>query len=507
MNPRNAKRIWMHFFTLLLFLVACTTPSQLPQESNQVKVSSTFVPTLPPTHTPTIIVASDEITQTASENAASNAKPENACSQASLGESSLLSNWDRKLALHTLIPINPISGQPLCAYAPLPIGRNYFYAFSPDGKDLAVVASQREDGRDGVLQLIDLQNWQATSTSIKFDYWVNAMDFSPDEHALAVVSAAPPTGKHGLPDGYRLAVIDVANQSIQAETSLSFVPRLVRFTTDGASLVVYGGTVTEGDLANADPHLLLLDSATLATDWEIRLEGLTDGQFWQGESDNPDAFTFWSPAIVFSPEKEAIYIVHADANRLTTVDLALRTTGTVQIQPATSWIERLLALTAGVAQAKGLNGGIKSAVLSADGSRLYVVGESGVTSQDSNGEWQFSNEVLGLQVIDAASGMEIARLETECTDLALSSDGNVLFLHGWSNIAWTDVVDAHSLEIVAHLAGRYLISGRLLNGEAILLSSAQNESSLTSLASLDPASLKEITAWGVRDFASWIVAP
>src|SRR3989337_864384 len=384
MNPRNAKRIWMHFFTLLLFLVACTTPSQLPPESNQVKVSSTFVPTLPPTHTPTIIVASDEITQPASETAASNAKPENACSQASLGESSLLSSWDRKLALHTLIPINPISGQPLCAYAPLPIGRNYFYAFSPDGKDLAVGASQREDGRDGVLQLIDLQNWQATSTSIKFDYWVNAMDFSPDEHALAVVSAAPPTGKHGLPDGS----------------------------------------------------------------------------------------AFWSPAIVFSPEKKAIYIVHADANRLTIVDLALRTTGTVQIQPATSWIERLLALTAGVAQAKGLNGGIKSAVLSADGSRLYVVGESGVTSQDSNGEWQFSNEVLGLQVIDAASGMEIARLETESTDLALSNDGNVLFLHGWSNIAWTDVVEADSLEIVAHLAGRYLISGRLLNGEDIMLSSA-----------------------------------
>src|SRR3989337_2054528 len=94
MNPRNAKRIWMHFFTLLLFLVACTTPSQLPPESNQVKVSSTFVPTLPPTHTPTIIVATDEITQTASENAASNAKPENACSQASLGEG-CMSIWGR----------------------------------------------------------------------------------------------------------------------------------------------------------------------------------------------------------------------------------------------------------------------------------------------------------------------------------------------------------------------------------------------------------------------------
>src|SRR3990172_2001782 len=376
MNPRNAKRIWMHFFTLLLFLVACTTPSQLPQESNQVKVSSTFVPTLPPTHTPTIIVASDEITQTASENAASNAKPENACSKASLGESFLMAIWDRKLAQHTLIPINPISGQPLCAYAPLPIGRNYFYTFSPDGKRLALVVSQREDGRDGELQLIDLQNWQVIPTSIKFDYWVSAMDFSPDWHALVVASAGPPSSKHGLPDGYRLVVIDLANQSIQAETLLVFSPRLVQFTAGGASLVVYGGTVREVDLTNEDPHLVLLDSTSLAKDWETRLAGLADGQIWQDASDNPDSVIFWSPAIVFSPEKQAVFIVHADANQLTTVDLALRTTSTVQIRPATSWIERLLALTAGVAHAKGLNGAIKSAVLSADGNRLYVVGRS-----------------------------------------------------------------------------------------------------------------------------------
>ena len=507
MNLRNARKIWMQLFTLALFLAACATPAQLPVESDLVKATLKTVPTLLPTLTRTSIAAPDETTPVASDSAASSAKPENACSQVPLGESSLIASWDRKLDQYNLIPTNPISGQPLCAYAPLPMGRNYFYAFSPDGKRLALVVSLREDGRDGELQLIDLQNWQAIPTSIKFDYWVNAMDFSPDGRALAVASAEPLTGKHGLPGGYRLAVVDLANQSIQAETLLAFVPRLVRFTTDGASLVVYGGTVTEGDLANEDPHLLLLDSTSLATDWEIRLAGLADGQIWRDASDNPDSVIFWSPAIVFSPEKQAIYIVHADANQLTTVDLALRTTSTVQIQMATSWIERLLALTAGVAQAKGLNGGIKSAVLSADGTRLYVVGESGVTSQDSNGEWQFSREALGLQVIDATSGMEIARMETESTDLALSSDGNRLFLRGWSDIAWTDVVDAGSLELAAHLAGRYLIPGRLLNGEAILLSNAQNGSSLTSLASLDPGSLEEIKDWGVRDYASWLVAP
>lgn len=265
--------------------------------------------------------------------------------------------------------------------------------------------------------------------------------------------------------------------------------------------------MTEADMTQADAQVLLMDPATLTTQWETRLKGLSDGQVWTDESNNPDSFTLWSPAVVFSPEKQAVYIVHANANQLTTVDIAKRTASTIEIQPATSWIERLLALTAGVAQAKGLNGAVKSAVLSGDGSRLYVVGESGVVSKDANGEWQFSREVLGLKVIDTASGREIARRETEATDPALSRDGRFLFLRGWSETAWTDVFDAESLELVTHLAGRFLSSSRLLNGEAVLLSNIQYGSGLTSLASLDPASFEEIKAWKVRDSAYWLVPP
>src|SRR4030067_3121715 len=109
MIPRNAEIIWMQLFTLALFLAGCATPAWLPVESDQVKATLRSVPTLPPTLTPTSITAPDEMTPTASDSAASSAKPENACSQASLGESSLMAIWDRKLDQHNLIPINPIS--------------------------------------------------------------------------------------------------------------------------------------------------------------------------------------------------------------------------------------------------------------------------------------------------------------------------------------------------------------------------------------------------------------
>lgn len=507
MITRKVKTFWLYLFTLALLLTGCATPNQMPVGNDQVQVDPTSLPTQAPILTPTAIAKSAGITPEVVEPGTPTAQPEDECSQVVLGESALMAVWDRKQKQHILTPINPLSGQTLCAYDPLPIGRNYFHTFTADGNHLAIVSYQREDGRDGVLQLIDLQNWQAIPASIKFDNWVNVMDFSPDGNTLAIASAGLPTGKHGLPDGYHMVVVDLKSQSVTAEKLLELVPRLVHFTADGASIVVYGGSVTEADMTQADAQVLLMDPATLTTQWETRLKGLSDGQVWTDESNNPDSFTLWSPAVVFSPEKQAVYIVHANANQLTTVDIAKRTASTIEIQPATSWIERLLALTAGVAQAKGLNGAVKSAVLSGDGSRLYVVGESGVVSKDANGEWQFSREVLGLKVIDTASGREIARRETEATDPALSRDGRFLFLRGWSETAWTDVFDAESLELVTHLAGRFLISSRLLNGEAVLLSNIQSGSGLTSLASLDPASFEEIKAWKVRDSAYWLVPP
>ena len=507
MITRKARTIRVYLFTLALLLAGCATPNQMPIENDQVQVNPTSLPTQAPTPSPTAIAKSAAITPEVVEPVTPTAQIEDECSQVGLGESALMAVWDRKQKQHTLTPVNPISGQTLCAYAPLPIGRNYFHTFSADGSLLALVSYKREDGRDGVLQLIDLQNWQAIPTSIKFANWVNVMDFSQDGNTLAIASSGLPTGKHGLPDGYRLVVIDLVDQAIIAEKSLEFVPRLVRFTADGTSLAVYGGSVTETDMVQPDARVLLLDPVTLSTQWEKQLKGLVDGQVWIDESYNPDSFTFWSPAVVFSPEKQTIYIVHADADQLTTVDLAKRTASTIEIQPSTSWIERLLALTAGVAQAKGLNGAVKSAVLSGDGSRLYVVGESGDVKKAANGEWQFNREVLGLKVIDTASGMEIARRETEATDLALSHDGRFLFLRGWSETAWTDVFDAESLELITHLAGRFLNSSQLLNGQTVLLSNIQYGSGLTSLASLDPASFEEFKAWKVRDSAYWLVPP
>jgi hypothetical protein len=237
----------------------------MPVENDQVQVNPTSLPTQAPILTPTEIANSGGISPEVVEPETPTAQPEEECSQVALGESALMAVWDRKQKQHTLTPINPLSGQPLCAYAPLPIGRYYFIPFRR-WASLLWWSYQRMTP-DGVLQLIDLQNWQAIPTSIIFENWVNVMDFSPDGNTLATTSAGLPTGKHGLPDGYRLMVIDLKSQSVTAEKLLELVPRLVRFTADGASLV-HGWTVTEADMVQADAQVLLLDSATLSTQWK-----------------------------------------------------------------------------------------------------------------------------------------------------------------------------------------------------------------------------------------------
>jgi hypothetical protein len=70
-------------------------------------------------------------------------------------------------------------------------------------------------------------------------------------------------------------------------------------------------------------------------------------------------------------------------------------------------------------------------------------------------------------------------------------------------VPWTDVLDATSLEVVAHLDGHYVIPAQAQDGQPILLSSDSHTGN-TALAALDTQSLDAIHAWTVVQYAAWI---
>lgn len=430
------------------------------------------------------------------------------CSSSPLMESVLLSRFDQGQASHLLTPVDPLTGQELCDYQPVSTGLSPSYAFAWDegfARMLALVISRRDDHSDGRLHLIDLADWQDQVTDIEIPSWVIAMTFDPTGRRLAVVYP-----ESGIEEGVwsnrsRMIVIDVAARQVVAKTIVPLTPRLLAFSEDGDSLMVYGVTNQDGSGLSGEAQALLLDAANLDVIWELALEAVADGQTWLYTSDGTEEYVWWGPAAVLSPNHQALFIVHADEDQLTSVDFSKRSLDTVEIQPQLSWFERLLSLTAGVARAKVVDGTSKQAVLSEDGERLYVVGQTSDTWQDENGNWQFSQTPLGLQVVDVRTGTEIARLDSEATELDLSPDGRHLYLRGWSGSgAWTEIVDLEKLEIVNRLVGRRLIPAARLNGEPILLSSSSNSGYQTTLAVFDLDSLEEIKKWRVQEYAEWV---
>ncbi|MCI0393473.1 MAG: hypothetical protein L0332_10415 [Chloroflexi bacterium] len=408
---------------------------------------------------------------------------------------------------HELVQIDPQSGEEIAGVTPIKLGRGYDYVLSPDGRTLAVIAYTTEDGRNGKLHLIDLAAWQGVETAIEIDKWTDTLAFSSDGGRLVIAYPGRLAGFNGQPENYIIVVVDVARQAIVAETTVLFAPKLVAFTPDDRSLVVYGGELAPEKDENAQPaHAALLNATDLSVTWEQLLPGILDGNYLGEEVANGEqAMIGWRPATALSPDKMTLYIVHADEDKLTTVDFAGRGTQTVEIRPAQTLLDRLLALTAGVAYAKYYDGTEKQAVISPDGSRLYVVGWTSDTTVSEDDEWSFDYYAHGLKVIDTASGAEIASLDLQASGVSLSADGRQLYVVGWisSNRPFTEVYDATSLELITRLPDRLASATQTLDGRPVLLSTTYVGNS-TRLAVIDGVTLEELSTVVVGDYAQFL---
>ena len=432
----------------------------------------------------------------------------------------LLSAWNAQERRHEIRRVDSASGQDAPGYAPIVLGdyRLYDtpYAFSRDGQQLAVAAGHGEVCEPyaggtrcmtsaDILHLIDLSGWREVKATLSGKGWTGPLAFSPDGARLALV--------YNERGSSRLWLFDADSGKTLAQGALTFAPTLLAYTQDGTGLVTYGTPpgAKPGMTEPGPPRALLIDVATLEVEWEQTLEGVISGDWCLENCEathGAQVFTFWTPAVVLSPDGRQLYIVHADADRLTTVNFEARSVRTVEIDAAQTWFERLLALTADTAQAKGpVEGASKAAVLAPDGKRLYVVGRSVDSPRDANGAWEFREDFLGLQVIDVDNGRQVAHQEGRAAGIKISPDGATLMLAGWGETApWTDVLDAATLRRVRRLTGWETAALRQLNGRPVVLASQPGEKA-TQLVLLDGESFEVIQAWSVQGFGRWVTGP
>ncbi|HEX5505594.1 MAG TPA: hypothetical protein VFW96_23455 [Thermomicrobiales bacterium] len=442
-----------------------------------------------------------------------------------LAASALLERRDTSQAQrrYEIRPVDPATGQAAPGYGPVVAGENTMfvspYAFSADGRALAVAASRGQSctasgggtacrASADVLRLVALPTWREVDTPLPGDGWAWPLAFSPDAARLALVYHAA--------DATTLLLFDAATGAPLAHRALDFSSTLLWYTRDGAALALYGQPpgADPGMSRPGTPRVLLLDAASLATRWEQPLANILSGAWCQEACDaahGEQLFASWTPAAVPAPDGSRLYIIHADDATLTTVDLAARAVRTAEIRPAQSWFERLLAGTASVAAAKGgERGAYKAAVISPDGTRLYVIGRAMRAELATPGDWQTSDDALGLQVVDAASGRLLASHPGDATALALTPDGARVLLSGRDDSApWTEVLDAGSLQPVARVAGWWQVAaGRRLDGQPVVLASQpQPDGQATRLALLDPRSFAVVHTWTVDGYATWLTGP
>lgn len=422
----------------------------------------------------------------------------------------LRNRMERRYELHL---VDPRTGQEPPGYPPIDLGDNFVHTYSADGNRLAIIGfhgqscdsyagGSRCRPGGGVLHLIDLQAWREVTATLPVEGWVWPLAFSPNGTRVALASSEART--------HTLLAIDARTGETIAQRDLGFPPSALEYSHDGQSLLIYG--VPAGSAAGMTkpdpPRAVRLDARTLEVVWQQELSDVTSG-FWCrencNESHEEQLFAAWSPAVVLSHEMQALYILHADAETLTTVDFDARTVRSVEIREAQSWLERLLVLTAGVARAKGgAEGATKAAVLSPDGTRLYVVGQAMHSQRDADGHWQVTNEALGLQVIDVASGRRIAATPTEATEISLAPDGIELMLQGWEEHIWTEIFERQTLERSARVEAWEVVSVRQLDGQPIVLGRKPSRP-LTGLAVLDPETFEVVHSWSVDSDAAWLI--
>jgi hypothetical protein len=395
-------------------------------------------------------------------------------------------------AVCELRPVDSTTSLMTKGFEPIDLGGYAAYAPSNDLTQLAVIVYRNNANlRDGQLKFVELATWEVITTTLTFDDAFNAPRFSPDNSRLVVITQEPAHWSRNV-----VHLIDITSGKLLAEQPLDFYPTDFQFTPDGATLMLFGmgGEGVMQEIPTTE--VALLDASNLETLWQTRVEGLLNGTYMKEGSNDPHDGIWWQPGAVFARDKAMLYVVHADQDQLTMIDFGTQSIRTRAITKPLSWVERLLMLTARTAYAKVANGVTKQATLSADGTQIYAVG-----TRYSAEAAEFTQTSIGLQVIDLATGEELAHIDTNAQSISVEPESGHLFLHGWIQeegkyftTEWTEVLDAGSYESLILFQNKAIIVGNRLDGQPILLSTVTLQNGQTELSILDPKTLDVISS-------------
>ena len=358
-------------------------------------------------------------------------------------------------------PVSPATLANLPEHAPINFGHHYTYATSPDRKMLAVITwPSGSNNAGGTLHFIDLNTWTETLTDLRIDDYVSELTFGADGRTLYWTLPAARDPAHGMPRDYQLYQYDLDSRQLFpiAQLPPSFIPWAQRLSS--GNLAIFGIPTDPDNLTEDVPRLLIIDPAGNRIVADVRIDGVKAGQFRepalnvtpsaQGESWQ---YVMYRPGLAWDLDRQALYVVHADEDKVTVVDLVKGAVIEQTItRPQPSFLEWISESWAPAAKAKGGPELSTRVILSRDGERLYIF------SQETE---MGTLKATDLHVI-ATNGMrEISHLGELLVDFALTPDGKALLIakgeivrpYGFDMMVTRDVyvLDAETLQERIHV--------------------------------------------------------
>jgi hypothetical protein len=342
-------------------------------------------------------------------------------------------------------PIDPTTLQDIPGFTPLELGHHYRALLSPDRRSLAtIVWPSGQSNAGGVLHFVDPVAWTDRTTGVQIDESTMWLEWSKDgTHLFWMRYLGDPTHTQ-----YALFSTDTTARSAREVMRLpaGFQPYEARLL--GPRLAVVGATDQHG-LTTGDASVVFVDVSTGLVSSVLPLAGLRLGQFNVSE---PDLYPFRmiSPALAWDLPRGRLIVVDAERDVMRVVDLSSAT----EIGPLAI---RTAQAAKGPGTAKMASTTRKVAALSADGRWLYVSG----MREDVSGQGPDAHlTLIALQRIDMTDRSETAR-GGGGKGLLLSPDGSRVVLFGET----VTVVDGSGLRRISQIeaAATAVVAGERAN--------------------------------------------
>jgi hypothetical protein len=177
------------------------------------------------------------------------------------------------------------------------------------------------------------------------------------------------------------------------------------------------------------PGLVLLDlSKSTTTTYLLPGVMVGGGEVDLGES---SIFEWFQPEVVWDPERNLAYVVHADQDAFTVVDLDTGESKILSWATSASWWGGLLTWLIPPAQAKGPSLDTRrSLALSPDGATLFVGTHSGELLSEPGDDLSVLGSPRGVTALSTKTGESVQHWDIPASEVYLSPTGEYLVATG-----------------------------------------------------------------------------